>query len=68
MKLKQAVKSIQRGKGIVRCIDENGVVYSEHTTDGISIDFVDARWCKKNGEILAPKTYQKKSYKMVGFY
>ena len=56
MKLKQAIKSIQRGKGVVRCIDENGVVYAEHTTDGISIEFVDARWCIKNGEILAPKT------------
>ena len=58
MKLKQAIKSIQRGKGVVRCIDENGVVYSEHKTDGISIDFVDARWCIKQGEILRPKTYQ----------
>jgi hypothetical protein len=52
MKLKQAIKSIQRGKGVVRCIDENGVVYSEVKTDGISIDFVDARWCVKNGESL----------------
>lgn len=51
MKLKQAVKSIQRGKGVVRCIDENGVVYSEVKTNGISIDFVDARWCIKNGEL-----------------
>lgn len=58
MKLKQAIKSIQRGKGVVRCIDENGVVYSEHKTDGISIDFIDARYCIKQGEILAPKTYQ----------
>ena len=49
MKLEQAIKSIQRGKGVVRCIDENGVVYSEHKTDGISIDFVDARWCIKQG-------------------
>ena len=56
MRLEQAIKSIQRGKGIVRCIDENGVVYAEHTTDGISIEFVDARLCIKNGEILAPKT------------
>jgi len=39
-------------------IDENGVVYSEHTTDGISIDFVDARWCIKQGELKPPKTYQ----------
>ena len=58
MKLKQAIKSIQRGKGVVRCIDENGVVYAEHTTDGISIEFVDARWCIKQGELKPPKTYQ----------
>ena len=58
MKLEQAIKSIQRGKGVVRCIDENGVVYSEHKTDGISIDFVDARWCIKQGELKPPKTYQ----------
>ena len=58
MKLIQAIKAIQCGKGVVRCIDENGVVYSEVKTDGISIDFVDARWCIKQGELKPPKTYQ----------
>ena len=41
MKLIRAIKAIQCGKGVVRCIDENGEVYSEHITDGISID---AKW------------------------
>ena len=51
MKLIQAIKAIPCGKGVVRCIDENGEVYSEHITDGISIDFIDARWLVKTGEI-----------------
>lgn len=58
MKLRQAIKSIQRGKGVVRCIDENGVVFSEHKTNGISIDFVDARWAIKNGDMEAPSHYK----------
>ena len=58
MKLKQAIRSIQRGKGVVRCIDENGVVYSEVKTDGISIDFVDARWAIKNGDMETPSHYK----------
>ena len=52
MKLKQAIKSFQNKKGVVRVIDKNGVVIREHKTDGMSIDFVDARWCVKNGESL----------------
>ncbi len=56
MKLTDLVKSINSKKGDVRCIDENGIVYSEHTTDGISIDFVDAPACIKQGEMVAPKT------------
>ena len=51
MKLKEAIKAIQCGKGVVRCIDENGVVYSEVKTSGLSIDFVDARWLQKIGEL-----------------
>jgi hypothetical protein len=59
MKLIQAIKAIQCGKGVVRCIDENGEVYSEHITDGISIDFIDARWLVKTGEVdfLIKKNY-----------
>ena len=56
MKLTDLVKSINSKKGDVRCIDENGIVYSEHTTDGISIDFVDEPACIKQGEMVAPKT------------
>ena len=62
MRLKQAIKSIQRGKVVVRCIDENGVVYAEHSTDGISIDFVDAPACIKQGEMVAPKTVYRFKY------
>ena len=48
MKLIQAIKAIQFRKGVVRCIDENGEVYSEYITDGISID---VRWLVKTGEV-----------------
>lgn len=58
MKLTDLVKSINSKKGDVRCIDENGIVYNEHT-DGISIDFVDARWCIKQGEMKAPQNLPK---------
>lgn len=63
MKLTDLVKSINSKKGDVRCIDENGIVYSEHTTDGISIDFVDAPACIKQGEMVAPKTVYRFKYK-----
>ena len=43
MKLTEAIKSIQLGEGIVRCINENGEVYEELNTNGVSIDFVDSR-------------------------
>ena len=42
----------KKEKGVVRCLDDNGVVYSEHKTDGISIDFIVTLWCIKNGESL----------------
>ena len=58
MKLTDLVNSRNGKKGRVRVIDENGKVIRDHQTDGISIDFIDARWCIKQGEILAPKTYQ----------
>ena len=62
MKLSDLVKSINSKKGVVRCIDENGIVYSELTTDGISIDFVDAPVCIKQGEMVAPKTVYRFKY------
>lgn len=61
MKLTDLVKSINSKKGDVRCIDENGIVYKEHT-DGISIDFVDAPARIKQGEMVAPKTVYRFKY------
>ena len=57
MKLKQAIKSYQNKKGVVRVIDKNGVVVREHQTDGHSIDFVSAEWAIKCGEMKAPSYY-----------
>ncbi|MDC0386881.1 hypothetical protein OAM55_00455 [Flavobacteriaceae bacterium] len=54
MKLNDLVKSISSKKGRVRLIDENGKVIDEHQTDGISIDFIDARWLVKTGELKSP--------------
>ena len=51
MKLTEAIKSIQLGEGIVRCINENGEVYEELNTNGGSIDFVDSRWWFKGGKL-----------------
>jgi len=51
MKLTEAIKSIQLGEGIVRCINENGEVYEELNTNGVSIDFVDSRWWFKGGKL-----------------
>ena len=58
MKLTDLVKSISSNKGRVRLIDENGEVIEEHETDGISIDFIDARWAIKNGDMEAPSHYR----------
>ena len=44
MKLKQAVKSYLKVDGLIRLIDENGKVISQHKTKGISIDFVNAKY------------------------
>lgn len=57
MKLTQAIKSFQNKKGLVRLIDKNGVVVEQHETDGHSIDFIDARWAIKNGDMKAPSHY-----------
>lgn len=57
MKLTQAIKSFQNKKGLVRLIDKNGVVVEQHETDGHSIDFIDARWSIKCGEMKAPIHY-----------
>jgi len=57
MKLTDLVRSISSKKGRVRLIDENGKVIEEHQTDGISIDFIDARWSIKCGEMKAPIYY-----------
>ena len=58
MKLTDLVRSISSKKGRVRLIDENGKVIKEHETDGISIDFIDARWAIKNGDMEAPSHYR----------
>ena len=59
MKLTDFIKSYSKGEGIIRVIDENRNVIREHNTGtGESIDFVSAKWCIKQGEILSPKTYQ----------
>ena len=63
MKLNDLVKSISSKKGLVRLIDENGKVIDEHQTDGISIDFIDARWAIKNGDMEAPSHYRYKGEK-----
>jgi hypothetical protein len=54
MKLKQAVKSIQRGKGVVRCIDKNGKVISENWNTGLTVDFISAEYLIKIGELESP--------------
>ena len=51
MKLTEAIKSIQLGEGIVRCINEKGEVYEELNKNGVSIDFVDSRWWFKEGKL-----------------
>ena len=58
MKLSDLVRSISSKKGLVRLIDENGKVIKEHETDGISIDFIDARWAIKCGDMEAPSHYK----------
>ena len=62
MKLNDLISSLSVNKGRVRVIDEHGNVVREHETDGISIDFIDARWAIKNGDMEAPSHYSNKSF------
>ena len=40
MKLKQVIKSIRIGKGLIRVIDEKGMIIEENEIDnGINIEF-----------------------------
>jgi hypothetical protein len=54
MKLTDAIKTIQKGNGLIRVIDENGEIIKEHEVDGISIDFISAKWLIKIGELESP--------------
>ena len=47
MKLKQAIKSIQIGNGLIRVIDEKGVIIEENEIDNeINIEFISSIWYK----------------------
>ena len=57
MDLEKFVKNRQMGEGRTRVINAKGEVIAEHFDDygGISIDFVSAEWCIKNGIDIGQK-------------
>ena len=57
MDLEHFIKKRQLGEGITRVYDKNGDLIEEHFDEygGISIDFVSAEWCIKNGIDIGQK-------------
>ena len=54
MKLKQAIKSIVTGEGLVRCIDKNRNIEETRTNGGITVDFISVDYLISIGEFEKP--------------
>jgi hypothetical protein len=56
MKLKQAIKTIVTGEGLVRCIDKDGNIEETRTNGGITVDFISVDYLISIGEFNSLKT------------
>ena len=65
MDIKTFVKRRHQGEGRTRVIDENGKVIIEKYDDygGISIDWVSAKWVKKQGRDITTVKYDPETYR-----
>jgi hypothetical protein len=55
MKLKQAIKTIVTGEGLVRCIDKDGNIEKTRTNGGITVDFISVDYLISIGEFNSLK-------------
>lgn len=65
MEIEEFIRKRQMGDGRVRVFDENGDLKDEHFREygGISIDFLSAEWCIKNGKTLEKVKFDPKTFR-----
>ena len=65
MGIEQFIRKRQLGEGRVRVFDANGDLLSEHydKNGGISLEFVSAEWCIKNGIPLKKEKFNPETFR-----